>query len=116
MRFEELCDALRAVPKPGPFDVTLRGLGWFPNPHNPNAFFAGIEAPMALSELAKSTDAACIRLGIPAESKRYVPHMTLARIKSSEGLAELRKAVAGLPPVDFGRFTLRSFQLYQTQP
>jgi 2'-5' RNA ligase len=113
-RIPELTAALAAIERTGPFEVAVRGLGWFPNPHNPRVLFAGIEAGPELAELHRRTDAACAGLGIAAETKKFNAHLTLARVRTHEGLPAVRQRIAGLPETDFGVFTARSFHLYES--
>jgi 2'-5' RNA ligase len=116
----QLKSALQQIPRPGALDIAIRGIGWFPNPHQPRILYAGIQAPPALAQLAAASDAACQTLGIEAEHKAdhkpFTPHLTLARIKSPEDLFPLKKAIAGLPNADFGAFTAHQFHLYQSRP
>jgi 2'-5' RNA ligase len=114
-RLDELQAALAAVPRPGPLKIGLRGLGWFPNPHRPRVFFAGIAAPPELAELARETGRACERLGIPSEPRGFHPHLTLARIRRPEPLTELQRAIANLPSADFGAYTAEAFHLYKSE-
>jgi len=111
-RLDELKRCLATVPVPGPLAIKVSGLGWFPNPHSPRVFFAAIHGPEALAQLAADTDAATATLGIEREAKKFSPHLTLARIKEPDPLIELKRAVAGLPSVEFGEFTADHFSLY----
>jgi 2'-5' RNA ligase len=104
--------ALARVPPPPPFDVAIRGLGWFPNQFAPRVFWAGVEAPALLSDLARDTEAALEPLGIVREDRRYSPHLTLARIKTRLNLDRLLRAIDALPSADFGAFTVQTFNLY----
>jgi len=113
-RLAELTAALGRIEKTGPIEVAVRGMGWFPNPHSPRVLFTGIEAGPELSDLHRRTDAACAALGIPAETKKFNPHLTLARVRTHEGLPAVRQKIAGLPETDFGVFTARSFHLYES--
>ncbi len=106
--------ALATVRVPA-FDVEIRGLGWYPNPHQPSVFFAGVAAPEELGDLHDQTDAVCGRLGIPRETKRYSPYLTLARIKMPVPLAALREVIGELPTIDFGKFHVGSFWLYASR-
>lgn len=115
-RVAELTAALGRMERTGPMEVAVRGLGWFPNPHSPRVLFAGIEAGPELGELHQRTDAACAALGVPAETKKFNPHLTLARVRTHGGLAEVRRRIAALPETDFGVFTARSFHLYESAP
>lgn len=115
-RLPELQSALEGARKRGPMKISIRGLGWFPNPHHPRVLFAGIQAPEALQELAAETDQLCGELGIERERKEYHPHLTLARIRDAETpLFEVKKAIADLPSVDFGTYTADRFHLYLSE-
>jgi 2'-5' RNA ligase len=69
-----------------------------------------------LAELARHTDEATARLGVPPERRPFSPHLTLARIREQVRLARLREAVAALPSEDFGEFTASRFHLFLSQP
>lgn len=107
--------ALAAVPSPGEIPIIIRGFGWFPNPHAPRILYIGIQAPQALSVLHRATDQALLPLGIPAETKPYRPHLTIARIEPKTPLVELRHAIAAQPTNDFGSFTATDFYLYESK-
>jgi 2'-5' RNA ligase len=115
-KYESLRHVLAGVASGGPLEIAIRGLGWYPNPHNPRVLFAGIEAGPALQDLHQRTDAACAAIGIPAETKTFNPHLTLARIKSPNGLQMARQRIAQLPSTEFGRFKVDTFQLYESSP
>jgi 2'-5' RNA ligase len=110
-QLDDVKSALRAIPHPSPFSISITGLGWFPNPHSPRVFWCGIQAE-PLAELAVGAQAALARIGIAKENRPYSPHLTLARIESPGDLFPLKKAVAALPSDDFGRFTAEQFSLY----
>ena len=130
-RLGELTSALHAIPRTGPIPIRVEGLGWFPNPHSPRVFLAAIrtdcpsvhdsgrssneEAVKNLETLAQATGQATVSLGIPAETRDFHPHVTLARIKTRVDLAPLRQAVAQLESTAFGVFEARSQFLYLSQ-
>jgi RNA 2',3'-cyclic 3'-phosphodiesterase len=97
--------------------VHIRKLGFYPNPHAPRVLWCGIEAP-GLDALAAETDRVAAAIGIPAETRPFSPHLTLARIpariKAKADLQPLREAIAALPSLDFGRFEAHRFFLYQS--
>ena len=111
-RLGELKASLAAVAGP-PIPVRVHHVGFFPNPHAPRIFWCGIEAP-GLEALAAATDHAAAALGIPAETRPFSPHLTLARIKERLNLQPLREAIAALPSLEFGSFEARSYFLYQS--
>jgi 2'-5' RNA ligase len=115
-RLQELVHRLNKIPAPDPVTVDIRGLGWFPNPHNPRVFWAAVHASPSLAELAGATERACGELGVPVEDRPFAPHLTLARVKQPVPLQGLRRAVAELESVDFGSFNAECFYLYLSKP
>ena len=113
-RLPELKAALAGLAPRSPILISIRTLGFFPNPRAPRVFWCGIEAP-GLEDLAAETDHAASKLGIPAETRPFSPHLTLARIKERIDLQPLRQAVAELDAIEFGGFEARSFFLYRSQ-
>lgn len=111
-RLDDLKHALQPLASREPIPLDVRGLGWFPNPHPPRIFWAGLVAPPALAALARDTDVALSRLGIEPEKRPFSPHLTLARIKSPVPLTELQRRIAALDSVEFGSFTADAFHLY----
>src|SRR4051812_14280499 len=55
-RLDEIKRALASMPLKGAIDITVKGLGWFPNPRRPRVFWAGIEGGESLRDLARSTE------------------------------------------------------------
>jgi RNA 2',3'-cyclic 3'-phosphodiesterase len=111
-RLEELNRTLAAVHVPGPIEIAVRGLGWFPNERNPRVFWAGIESGPELATLAHATEQSLAALGIAAEDREFHPHLTLARRRNPVPLEHLRKELAKIPSIDFGRFQAGAFFLY----
>lgn len=114
-RLPELRAALAGLPGHRPIAVHIHKLGYFPNPHAPRVFWAGVEATADLAALAAETDAALDLLGLPPEGRPFSPHLTLARIKERVPLIALRESVASLPSLDFGSFTADRFFLYHSR-
>jgi 2'-5' RNA ligase len=97
VRLSELEAVLKQVEVPARFEIGVSGLGWFPNPHSPRVFWAGIQAPPELERLANATQSLLeSRLGIAAEKRRFAPHLTLARIEPGVSTLALKLAVAFL--------------------
>lgn len=115
-RLNTLISQLRSVTVDSAVEIGVKGLGWFPNPHSPRVFWAGVHASPSLAELARRTESACVEIGVPKEDRPFSPHLTLARIKQPVPLAPLRQAVAELESQDFGSFTAECFYLYLSEP
>jgi RNA 2',3'-cyclic 3'-phosphodiesterase len=111
-RIEEIDRALAGVPRPGSFEVAVRGLGWFPNDRNPRVFWAGIEAGEELRTLAHDTEQSLGAIGVAGEERVFHPHLTLARRRNPVPIDRLRKELAEFHSSDFGSFLAESFFLY----
>ncbi len=57
--------------------MALSGTGSFDG-REPTALWAGVDAPPDLVRLAAACERAMQRAGLPAEPRRYKPHVTLA--------------------------------------
>ena len=107
-----LQQALAAVDIPGNPEITISGFGYYPNPHSPTTFFAGVRAP-GLYHLNRALDEILEPLGCPRQASPFSPHLTLARIHRQE-IGRLRERIATLHDFDFGVFTASEFHLYQS--
>ena len=112
IRLQEMRNTLARVPATGAIDISIRGLGWFPNPKNPRVFWAGVHAAESLSKLAAATEWATSSLGVPSETRPFSPHLTLARIRERVSLDGLHKTIAATGSDDFGSFQATAFFLY----
>lgn len=62
-----------------PFTLRLSGLGTFGG-HEPRTLWAGIEPNESLMSLARAHERAARSAGLPAEKRKFSPHVTLARL------------------------------------
>ena len=63
----------------------LDGVGQFEDVGSPIALWAGISPVGPLTELHKKVDRCCQTIGLNAESRAYLPHITIARLNKSSG-------------------------------
>jgi 2'-5' RNA ligase len=116
-------EVLRGVHAPA-VQITVGGVGFFPNAHAPRVFWAGIHAP-ALGAVARGVGQSLAALGFPAE-REFHPHLTLARNGSGrpralrgeptpQAFAQLAAIVASSPAPEFGTMTARQFFLYESR-
>ena len=112
---DRLTRALETLAPREPIPIAMRGVGFFPNPHSPRLFWAAVHAGPELAALARDTDAALAGIGVPADTKPFSPHLTLARIKAPAKMQPLREAIAALPFTGFGAFTPDRFYLYRSE-
>lgn len=77
--------ALSRIQRP-PFQVTLTGLDAFGG-DRPRAVFAAAKLSPPLVELQGEQERLARRLGLPAETRKFMPHVTLARLRRVSPLA-----------------------------
>lgn len=81
-RIADIHLALSRVRQPA-FSVTIAGVGFFKQGRNPTLLWAGVERNDALLQLQQQVDHALQREDLGSESRRYTPHVTLARLQRS---------------------------------
>ena len=80
----------------------------------PRAIVAKVRADRALLELQAEQERLLRRLGAPPEQRKYVPHVTLARLRgvSAGSVAAYFGARGFFPPL---KFTAEKFVLYSSR-
>lgn len=63
------------------FSLVLEGVGQFGD-KAPHTLFVGVQSCEALMRLAAKVEQVLQRIGLPPETRRYTPHVTLARLKN----------------------------------
>lgn len=93
------------------FPIRLTHLGTFGG-DKPRALYAGVEPSEALSRLQAAQERMLQRSGLPAEGRKFVPHVTLARLRgtSAEEVARYIAEAGRFEPLTFSvpRFVLFS--------
>jgi 2'-5' RNA ligase len=108
----EVADILDAVERPA-FDVTLSALDQFGG-KKPRAIFAAASPSPALTELQADHERLLQRIGLPPESRKFTPHVTLARLRDASvvDVAEYLSTRGGFRPI---RFPASRFVLYSSR-
>jgi len=85
----------RCVEGVAPFEVEFRGVGALPRPEKPRIVYADVLDPGGfLAALAKALNEQMSDLGLRREKRSFKPHLTLGRVKSLKGTAELLQLMA----------------------
>lgn len=90
---EALASELSALArKHPPFELSIGGLGCFPNVRQPRVVWVGIGGELArLCALQTAVERASVRVGFEAENRPYSPHVTLARSRRGASKSQLHK-------------------------
>ncbi|WP_119421394.1 RNA 2',3'-cyclic phosphodiesterase [Desertibaculum subflavum] len=112
--FADIMDVLAAIRAPA-FDLQLAGLGQFGERGRVDSLWVGAGRNQPLDRLQGKVETALQRLGLEPEHRKFLPHLTVGRLKSAPAgrVAEWLAAHAGfaLPPFRIDRFTLFSSYL-----
>lgn len=93
-----------------PFDLTLGTPGFFDRHGFVDSLWVGVTPHDAVKALNLRVEQALVRAGIAAETRAYLPHITVARMGRSAGAVDAFLARA-LPPC---RFAVTGFALYES--
>jgi 2'-5' RNA ligase len=94
------------------FDMTLGGVGAFPNFRRARVVWMGIENEPKLEWLHHDLEVACADVGYELEGRAFRPHITLARVRAPlpiervRALARAARRVAFAGAADVTRLTL----------
>jgi len=82
-------EAAQGIP---PFQLTVKGLGVFPNLRRVQVAWVGISGELdKLSQLQQRIESNLARLGFAPESRPFTPHLTLARLRDQASLDERQR-------------------------
>lgn len=93
---EALREALDELGPPPAMELPLVGPRWFPGPSSPRVLLATAEAPDALYDYQRGFEQAARAVGLAAERKPYIPHVTIARIRDKRSARALSAHAAAL--------------------
>jgi len=133
-----ICAALATLRSRRPVEMNFRGIGFFPDAHRPRVVWCGVETSPNFASLAADTDGVLSSLGIEPNEKASVPHITLARFRSSnsfgnplgnrpgsrpdnrvggpltQATADLLRAAEKMSSTSFGASSASEFHLFES--
>lgn len=111
---EDVALAMSSVHAPA-VTVSLSGVGRFASKGRTNALWAGIAPADALTALHRKVDHALVRLGMAAEQRAYLPHITLARFaRSAVAEGDIDAFLARHAGLASAPFTLTHLMLFES--
>ena len=105
---DEVLSELRAPS----FELAIKGVGEFGG-RDARALWAGVAASPSLQRLVAKLESALQRMGLEAETRKFTPHVTLARLRDAP-LPKVREFLSAKGLFDSGAFAVRSFALYSS--
>lgn len=101
----------RAVRGVLPPTVTLKGTGAFPSPKRISVVWVGLTGAEALAAVATTLDRELDALGFRPEGRRWLPHLTIARVKGPRNLDRVRAAIESFADEEFGLLRIDGIRL-----
>jgi 2'-5' RNA ligase len=112
-QLEDVDAAFRAVAAPG-FELALAGVDLFGGAR-PRVVYAGVAANPALDRLQRKVETAARSAGLPLPGRRFVPHVTLARLPERfADRVRLEQAIASRGGYAAPRFAVGDFRLFRS--
>ena len=110
---DDVVEALTLVAG-APFELSLEGIGHFPPRGEPRVIWAGVAKSEALRRLKRSVDRALDGIGLEPDSRKFAPHVTLARLRRPPPPHRLASWLAAHSLYRSQRFLVSGFQLYSS--
>ncbi|MFQ5791771.1 MAG: RNA 2',3'-cyclic phosphodiesterase [Acidobacteriota bacterium] len=97
------------------FTLCFRGMGFFPSSRRPRVLWIGVpEPPQELLELQQQLEEAARKLGFRPEERRFAPHLTVARFRTTRPQPELALLVDRFRDYRFGDARVGALTLFQS--
>jgi RNA 2',3'-cyclic 3'-phosphodiesterase len=80
--FDTIREGLHGV-RSSSFYLTLKGVGHFPKRGDPETLWAGVGESADLIRLRNRVESLLVRRGVEPETRKFHPHVTLARVKDA---------------------------------
>jgi len=99
-----------------PVNLEAKGLGVFPDTRRPRVLWLGIGGEVErLIAMQKAIDQGLEPCGFPKEKRPFQAHLTLARIKSPQGLSGIEDVLTEKKSESAGKFTATGLTLFKSE-
>jgi 2'-5' RNA ligase len=90
------------------FYIKIVGVGCFPSEKRPRVLWVGMENSDILQSIQKEMDTEVAGLGFAREDRPFSPHLTIGRVRSQTGIAEMLRRLAEFRTAYFGVVEVKS--------
>ncbi len=97
-----------------PFYIKIYGTGVFPNKKYPRVIWIGIKESDILVNLRNSIENSVSQLGYLKDEKEFNPHLTIGRVRSQKGVANVINMLDNFRDKDFGNIFVDSIKLIKS--
>ncbi|MFC3072303.1 RNA 2',3'-cyclic phosphodiesterase [Shinella pollutisoli] len=109
---DEVVDRLDRIERPE-FQLALSGMGSFGS-KKPHSVFAGVTPAPEMYALQAEIERICQRLGLPADPRKFTPHVTLARLRNAR-TEDVAHYLSGRGNFHTAPFTVNRFVLMSSK-
>lgn len=109
---DEVVDRLDRIERPE-FQLALSGMGSFGS-KKPHAIYAGVTQAPEMYALQGEIERICQRLGLPADPRKFTPHVTLARLRNAR-TEDVAHYLSGRGNFHTAPFTVNRFVLMSSK-
>lgn len=96
------------------FSLQVRGTGVFPDIRRPSVVWAGVDESKELAALWADIEKYLTDIGFAPESRRFSPHLTIARIKDPGAVVGLAELIHPHKESVFGTIDVAGFSLMKS--
>lgn len=98
-----------------PFYIKIYDIGMFPNRRYPRIIWVGMEDSDILKRLQKDIEDSMALLGYQREDKEFHPHLTIGRVRSQNGMANLINQLDTFKGKNFGSIEVNNIKLMRSE-
>jgi 2'-5' RNA ligase len=101
-----------------PFEISIEGLGMFPNARKPRVIWLGITNLEKLRLVHSKLEAFLEKAGVPREKHGFSPHLTIGRVRSNTTFTDVENIGSVLSQYKVskvGNFIIKEIILYQSE-
>ena len=99
------------------FEITVGGLGAFPNLRQPRVVWVGVQAPPILESMQRGIEGETRRMGYVAEERPFSPHLTVGRMSHNATQDDIRQIAVILSNTrvkELGAVLVETVRLYKS--
>lgn len=96
------------------FNLEVKGLGVFPSIKSPRVLWVDIEESDVLKSLQEEIDKKMVPIGFEREDRKFTPHLTMGRFRSSIGKGALLEVIKQHEKDTFGTIDVQYISLMRS--
>jgi len=100
-----------------PFEISVSGLGMYPNAKKPRVIWLGVHPEKPLVHIHQRLDQNLAALNIQREQRKYSPHLTLGRVRrmtDRDSVSQIGKTLSQFKVDSLGTIEVIQINLYQS--